>query len=122
MKTFLFTAVACIFASRITFAQDTFTMIEPKAATWHARGVPSVVQIRPPAPPNSQSTAAEIQTLKSLIAEADADTMAQVVYWDAGAPAYRWLAIAYQQMQAQRLAPTLVTRGMALTSVAIYDA
>src|SRR5262249_44535924 len=107
MNTFLFVTLFAGWSAGALLAQNTSAMIEPKAGTWRTWVVPLVAQVRPPAPPDSKSTAAEIQTLKTLIAEADADTMAQAAYWDAGAPAYRWLQIAYQQMQAQGLAPTL---------------
>jgi membrane-associated phospholipid phosphatase len=56
------------------------------------------------------------------MAEATADTRAQIAYWDAGPPAYRWMQLASQQMLAQNVAAPLFTRGMALLSVAMYDA
>lgn len=95
--------------------------VEPSAATWKTWVVPAVSQIRLAAPPNAAASAAEIQTIKSLMAEATADTRAQVAYWDAGPPGYRWMRLASQQMLAQNVAAPLFTRGMALVSVAIYD-
>ena len=95
--------------------------VEPAAGTWKTWVVPSVSQIRLTAPPNAAASAAEIQTIKSLMAEMTPDTMAQVGYWDAGAPGYRWMQLASQQMLAQNVAAPLFTRGMALVSVAIYD-
>ena len=65
---------------------------------------------------------AEIQTIKSLMAEGNDTTRAQIAYWDAGSPAYRWEQIAAAQMLAQNVPAPLFTRGMALLSVAIYDA
>ncbi len=56
------------------------------------------------------------------MAEANSDTKTQIAYWDAGAPGYRWMELASQQMLAQNVAAPLFTRGMALVSVAIYDA
>ena len=81
--------------------------------------VPAVTRYGLPHP--TATSAAEIQTIKSLMAQATADTRAQVAYWDAGAPGYRWMQLASQQMLAQNLAAPLFTRGMALLSVAIYD-
>lgn len=95
---------------------------EPAAGTWQTWIVPAVSQIRLPAPPNSTDSAAEIQTIKSLMAESNADTKAQVAYWDAGPPAYRWMQLASQQMLSQNVAAPLFTRGLALVSVAMYDA
>ena len=95
---------------------------EPAAGTWKTWVVPDVHQIRLPAPPNAAASTAEIQTIKALMSEMNADTKTQIAYWDAGAPGYRWMKLASQQMLAQNVAAPLFTRGMALVSVAIYDA
>jgi membrane-associated phospholipid phosphatase len=55
------------------------------------------------------------------MSELNADVKAQIAYWDAGAPGYRWMQLASQQMLARNVAAPLFTRGMALVSVAIYD-
>jgi membrane-associated phospholipid phosphatase len=102
-------------------ATGLFAQVEPAAGTWKTWVVPSVSQIRLAAPPNAAASAAEIQTLKNLMAEMTPDTTAQVAYWDAGPPGYRWMQLASQQMLAQNVAAPLFTRGMALVSVAIYD-
>jgi membrane-associated phospholipid phosphatase len=56
------------------------------------------------------------------MSEMTADTRSQVAYWDAGPPGYRWMELGSQQMLAQNVAAPLFTRGMALLSVAMYDA
>jgi membrane-associated phospholipid phosphatase len=89
--------------------------------SWRTWVVPSVSQIRLAPPPTANSTA-EIQILKSLMAETNATTKAQVAVWDAGSPGYQWIQLASQQMLSQNVAAPLFTRGMALLSVAIYDA
>ena len=109
-------SVAVLFSSQILCAQ-----IEPAAGTWRTWVVPSVSQIRLPAPPGAAASATEIQTIKALMAEANDTTRAQVAYWDAGPPGYRWMQLASQQMLAQNVAAPLFTRGMALVSVAVYD-
>lgn len=96
--------------------------LEPKAGTWRTWVIGTASQLRPMAPGDAKATTAEIQVVKSLIGQANSDTMAQVAYWDTGSPAYRWLQLAYQQAQSAGLAPTQVTRTMALVSVAISDA
>jgi membrane-associated phospholipid phosphatase len=96
--------------------------VEPTAGTWKTWVVSSTAQIRLPAPPNASASAAEIQTIKTLMSEMTADTRNQVAYWDAGPPGYRWMELASQQMLAQNVAAPLFTRGMALLSVAMYDA
>src|SRR5205807_974571 len=68
------------------------------------------------------ASATEIQTIKTLMSEMTADTKAQIAYWDAGPPGYRWMQLTSQQMLAQNVAAPLFTRGMALVAVAIYDA
>lgn len=102
--------------------QITLGQVEPKAGTWHTWVVPAVSQMRLPAPPTAANTTAEIQAIKNLMEEGNETTRAQVAYWDAGSPAYRWEQIAAQQMLGQNVAAPLFTRGMALLSVAIYDA
>ncbi len=97
------------------------SQVEPTAGTWKTWVVPSVKQIRLAAPPNAAASATEVQTIKALMAEATPDNLAQVSYWDAGPPGYRWMELASQQMLAQNVTTTLFTRGMALVSVAVYD-
>ncbi|HXJ42415.1 MAG TPA: phosphatase PAP2 family protein [Bryobacteraceae bacterium] len=102
-------------------AQFLYSQVEPAAGTWRPWVVPSVTQLRLSTPPNAAATEAEIQIIKTLMAESNADSRAQIAYWDAGPPGYRWMQLASQQMLAQNVAAPLFTRGMALVSVAIYD-
>lgn len=96
--------------------------VEPKAGSWQTWVLASGSQMRLPAPPGDSDTAAELQWLKSFTASADDSAKAQIAYWGAGSPGYRWMKIASQEMVARNVAPTLYTRGMALLTVAIYDA
>lgn len=98
-----------------------YSQIEPAAGTWRTWIVPAVTRIRLPAPPNAAASAAEIQTIKTLMSELNTDARNQVAYWDAGPPGYRWMQLASERMLAQNVAAPLFTRGMALVSVAIYD-
>jgi membrane-associated phospholipid phosphatase len=100
---------------------QTEPQIEPGARAWRTWVVPSVNQLRLASPPDAAATTAEIEIMKALIGESNADTKAQIAYWDAGAPGYRWMQLASQQMLAQNVAAPLFTRGMALVAVAIYD-
>jgi len=109
---------AQIAAFALLSLQSAIAQVEPKAGTWRTWVVPSVSQVRLPAPP----AAAETQAVKNLLAEGNDTTRAQIAYWDAGSPGYRWEQIAAQQMLSQNVPAPLFTRGMALLSVAIYDA
>jgi hypothetical protein len=110
-------AALALLSFHISFAQ-----VEPKAGTWSTWVASPVNQLRLPAPPAAANTPAEIQIIKNLMAEGNDTTRAQIAYWDAGSPAYRWEQIAAAQMLAQNVPAPLFTRGMALMSVAIYDA
>ena len=99
-----------------------FAQVEPNAGNWRTWILSSGNQMRLPAPPGDADTATELQSLKQIMASADDVARAQVAYWDAGSPAYRWMKIASQQMVSKNLAAAFYTRGMALVAVAIYDA
>ena len=109
-------AILALLSLQLTLAQ-----VEPKAGTWSTWVAAPVTQLRLPAP-NTTAAAAEIKTIQTLMAEGNDATRAQIAYWDAGSPAYRWEQIAAAQMLAQNVPAPLFTRGMALLSVAIYDA
>jgi membrane-associated phospholipid phosphatase len=89
------------------------------AQTW----VPSAAdQYQLAAPSSYGAGAEELAWLTSLMAQADANALAQVDYWDAGAPSYRWMQIAFQEITRRNLAAPLGTRALALVAVAMNDA
>jgi membrane-associated phospholipid phosphatase len=94
--------------------------IEPQAGTWGTWVLTSGDELRPPAPPDDAATTAEIAELKTLAAQRDT-AAAEVAYWDAGSPSYRWLEIAFSRYSSGPPNPG-VSRAMALLNVAIYDA
>ncbi len=97
--------------------------IEPRAGEWDTWLLNSTDDVRPAPPPDAKATLAEIEQLKELAAERDADAEALVAYWDAGSPSYRWISLALAQHSAARIPPGPVfSRGIALLNVAIYDA
>ena len=59
---------------------------------------------------------------KDFMADADANALGQVAYWDAGPPSYRWMQIAMQELTSRNVGPTLSTRALALVSAAMHDA
>ena len=96
--------------------------IEPDAGQWKTWVLTSGDELRPAAPPDQATTAAEIEELKALVAQRDAAALEQITYWDAGSPSYRWNEIADAQGLKAGLPPPLNSRAMALMNVAIYDA
>src|ERR1700730_12834677 len=99
-----------------------FAQVEPNAGKWQTWILSSGNQMRLAKPPGDTETASEAQSLKQIMASADDGDRAQVAYWDAGSPAYRWMQIASQQMIGHNLAAPFYTRGMALVAAAVYDA
>src|SRR5260370_7643101 len=96
--------------------------VEPQAGTWRTLVIDSGSALRLPPAEDAAATAAEIQQLKALVAQPDPIVAAQVRYWDAGAPGYRWMVLAYQEVVKRNLAAPYATRALAMVSVAIYDA
>ena len=95
--------------------------IEPKAAKWGTWVLKSSSELRPAPPPDASATAAEVAKLKELVASSDPKAQASVAYWDAGAPTYRWLELAFDRYSKGPPGPR-VSRALALLNVAIYDA
>src|SRR5262245_52536690 len=68
--------------------------VEPGAGQWQTWVLTSVEDVRPVPPPDQKATLAEIAKLKELAGQRDDTAQAQVAYWDAGSPSYRWIEIA----------------------------
>ena len=109
----------------------TASQIEPGAGAWRTWVLKSGSELRPTAPPDQSTTQAELQQLHALQSQRDAKALDQIAYWDTGDPAYRWEQIGADRMGALTPAGGAVSplsrapdsqRGMALLSVAIYDA
>jgi membrane-associated phospholipid phosphatase len=98
------------------------TPVEPSAGAWQTWVVTDIATVRPPAPPDQAATQAELQEAQALVAGRDEAALAQIAYWDAGAPSYRWLEIAFSQIKAKPMTNARTNRAMALLNVAIYDA
>jgi membrane-associated phospholipid phosphatase len=96
--------------------------VEPKAGQWKTWVIPSGAAYRLPAPPNAAGTAEEIEWLKLCAATRTSATMAQIRYWDAGSPGYRWMQLTQQMAISAGIPTPLQTRALALVGSAIYDA
>jgi PAP2 superfamily len=94
--------------------------VEPGAAAWRTWVLAAGSELRPAAPPDQSAMQAELDQLHALESQRDSAALDRVSYWDTGDPAYRWNEMALSRF-AQITAPP-GQRGMALLSVAIYDA
>ncbi len=55
--------------------------------------------------------------MKNYVGQRDQTTLATIRYWDAGAPAYRWMQLAVQYVVNSTLAGPQQTRALALVAV-----
>ena len=95
---------------------------EPEAGAWKTWVISSGSQMRLAPPPDQYATAAELDHVRQAAASRDAPALADIAYWDAGPPAYRWMQIAAQEVAKRNLPGPLGTRAMALVATVIYDA
>ncbi|MBC7928406.1 MAG: vanadium-dependent haloperoxidase, partial [Bryobacteraceae bacterium] len=96
--------------------------VEPAAGTWPTLVLSSGRQYRLTEPSSYGANSGELAWLRSFMTQADANAVAQIAYWDAGSPAYRWVQITLQEALSRNLAAPLTTRALALVSGAMYDA
>jgi hypothetical protein len=96
--------------------------VEPLAGTWQTWVLESGSQLRPVPPPGNKETREEIRVLEALAGQRDAAALAQIVYWNSGAPEYRWNEIAMDAAFDANLAGMRAERLLALLNVAMYDA
>jgi membrane-associated phospholipid phosphatase len=94
---------------------------EPEAAMWKTFVLSSANQFRLPPPPDRDETKAELKSLRDLLATGDAASDAQVAFWDAGSPGYRWMQTAVNELTTRNISGPLGTRALSLLGVAIYD-
>src|SRR5262245_34515696 len=105
-----------------TGGQGGSKQVEPLAGRWKTWVLTSGSQLRLSPPPNPAVTAAELQELRGLVARRDAAALDRIVFWDTGAPGYRWNGILADELSKHNLAGATTSRQMALMQVAIYDA
>lgn len=109
-------------ASGASLAATTAGQVEPQAGKWQTWVLKSGSELRPDAPPDQAATKKELAELQNLVTQRDAKALDQIAYWDAGAPNYRWLEIAFAEAQKKALNTPRTYRLNALLNVAIYDA
>jgi membrane-associated phospholipid phosphatase len=105
----------------LALASSGLAQIEPGAGQWATWTIPSGSALRLPPPPDSAAAALEVQPIRDCVAQQTPASLAQIRYWDAGAPSYRWLQMTETLAVSKGLATPLQTRALALVSAAIYD-
>jgi len=106
----------------ISFVCHLSAQVEPTAGQWKTWVIASGSALRVGPPPAADITATELAWVKECVSQRDTATLAQIHYWDAGAPAYRWMGIAVNAVASSGLATPLQTRALALVAAAISDA
>jgi membrane-associated phospholipid phosphatase len=97
--------------------------VEPDAGswpTWVSSNPGTAFELAPP--PSGAETQGEADDLKALARQRDDAAVKSVRFWDSGAPAYRWIQIAQQEVSSHSLGGPAATRAMSLVAVAIQDA
>ena len=96
--------------------------VEPTAGSWRTWVIPSAADYRAPAPPGASQTQAELREVSRLLTQNGPDEQAQIAYWDAGAPAYRWMGLLHARSDANQPLSTYPARLYAYVAIAMYDA
>jgi len=96
--------------------------VEPTAGTWRTWIISSASDYRAPAPPDASRTQSELREIARLLQQNGAAEQAQITYWDAGAPAYRWMTLLNDRSDAGQSVSTYPARLYAYVAMAMYDA
>jgi len=94
--------------------------INYEAANWKTWLLDNPQRIMVAAPPSAAHTKAEIQFIKQEMTKLDEKKLAEIKYWNAGAPSYRWnqivLGLMFQKQE------VLLRMPASWMNLAIYDA
>jgi membrane-associated phospholipid phosphatase len=96
--------------------------IEPHAGSWKTWVISSGKDYRVPPPPGPAETRAELRALADLISHNDDQIRREIVYWDAGSPAYRWIDLINARITAGTATTTYAHRVYMYVAQAMYDA
>jgi membrane-associated phospholipid phosphatase len=98
------------------------SQVEPGAGHWRTWVISSGADYRVPPPPGKSQTRAELRTVAELVRHNDAQSRQQIAFWDAGAPAYRWIDLINARLTAGIPATTYAHRVYTYVALAMYDA
>ena len=93
--------------------------IEPNAGDWRTWVISSGADYRVPPPPGSADTQDELRALADLVSHNDAQDLQQIAFWDAGAPAYRWIDLINERALAGIPTTTNISRVYAYVGLAM---
>ena len=96
--------------------------VEPTAGQWRTWTISSGKDYRVLPPPAPEETRAELRAMADLIGQNTEDTNAQIAYWDAGSPAYRWMDLISNRLSAGTPTTAFPHRVYTYVSMAMYDA
>lgn len=96
--------------------------VEPTAGEWRTWAISAGKDFRAPAPPSPSETQAELHALAELISHNDDAAAAQIQYWDAGSPGYRWMDLISNRLLAGTPTSAFPHRVYTYVSMAMYDA
>ena len=112
---------ACAITALPIFCQST-SQIEPNAGRWKTWIISSGKDYRVPPPPDAAATKAELTWLHDFVAQNNSQFAQQITYWDAGAPAYRWMDLMTNRVIAGSNITAFPHRVYTYLAIAMYDA
>jgi membrane-associated phospholipid phosphatase len=96
--------------------------VEPTAGEWRTWVITSGKDYRVAPPPAPQDTQAELRALAELISQNDENSAAQIAFWNAGAPQYRWMDLISNRLLASTPTTAIPHRVYTYVALAMYDA
>ncbi len=96
--------------------------VEPTAGTWKTWAISSGRDFRVPPPPDHRAMRQELNEVRDAVVNQDASVQASITYWNAGAPAYRWMQIITNRIFSGKPVTAYSHRLYTYVSMAMYDA
>jgi membrane-associated phospholipid phosphatase len=120
-KQFILVAMILVMATTAMAQRDAArSQANYEAANWKTWLLDNPQEITVPTPPSNAQSKAELKTVKQRMSQVNAQQMATIKYWDAGAPAYRWNQIIPQFLSLNQ--SIMFRLPASWVNIAIYDA